>query len=365
MTYDVVVVGAGVIGCSIAYQLARENVKVAVVDKGEVGREASWASAGILSHGNPSSKNSYARLATSSRAMFADLAAELREATGIDPEYRDSGGLHLIFDQEEASAARDYVDQSVSFGIPAEFIAGGDIQGLEPALSEQALCAIRFAEDGSIRNPRYVRALAAAAMRSGARYLAHEQVTGFDRRGAKILSIHISSGQMDAENFVLACGAWTNQLGPVLDRNLPVFPSKGQIVLLESQQPRIEHVIHAGDHYLVPRSDGKVIVGATVESAGYDKRPTAAGIGLLLDWALQVAPGLKNATFVDCWAGLRPAPKGGNPFLGRVPGFENLYIASGHNRNGILLSAATGKLIKELILSGDTSLPLDDFALPA
>ena len=361
---EVVIVGGGVIGCSIAYHLAREKVDVLLLEQGQIGREASWASAGILTHGDPSSRKPRQQLAAQSRAMFAPLCEELRELTGVDPEYRASGGLRLFFSEEEISHARQWYEQSVAADIRAEFLQPPELQQLEPVISSSAVAGLHFLDDGSVRNPRWVRALALGAQKLGARVIEAVPVIDFEFKGDRVQAAITPAGRIEGEHFVLAAGAWSNRLGESLGINLPVFPSRGQIVLLESVPRKIERVIHASGCYLVPRSDGKVIVGATVESVGYNKSTSVEGIQELLDWALEVAPGLKDMAFVRCWSGLRPATKRGGPFLGQVEGFDNVIVATAHNRNGILLSAVTGRLIAELISLGKASFPIDAFALP-
>ena len=361
---EVVIVGGGAIGCSIAYHLARAKVDVLLLERGQVGREASWASAGILTHGDPSSRKPRQQLAAQSRAMFAPLCDELRELTGVDPEYRASGGLRLFFSEEEISQGRHWHERSVVSGIRAEFLQSSELQQLEPVVSSSAVAGLHFLDDGSVRNPRWVRALSLGAQKLGASVIEALPVIGFESRGDRVQAAVTPAGRIKGEHFVLAAGAWSNRLGESLGINLPVFPSRGQIVLLESVARKIERVIHANGCYLVPRSDGKVIVGATVESVGYNKSTSAEGIQELLDWALDVAPGLKDMAFVRCWSGLRPASRRGGPFLGQVEGFDNVVVATAHNRNGILLSAVTGRLIAELISAGKTSFPIDAFALP-
>ena len=361
---EVVIVGGGAIGCSIAYHLAREKVDVLLLERGQVGREASWASAGILTHGDPSSRKPKQQLAAQSRGMFASLCDELRELTGVDPEYRASGGLRLFLSEDEIFHARKWHERSVGSGIRAEFLEPPDLQQLEPVISSSALAGLHFLDDGSVRNPRWVRALFLGAQKLGARVIEALPVIDFQCKGDRVQAAITPAGRIEGKHFVLAAGAWSNRLGEALGINLPVFPSRGQIVLLESVPRKIERVIHASGRYLVPRSDGKVIVGATVESVGYNKSTSAEGIQELLDWALEVAPGLKDMAFVKCWSGLRPATKRGGPFLGWVEGFDNAIVATAHNRNGILLSAVTGLLIAELISMGKTSIPIDAFALP-
>ena len=361
---DVIVVGAGVIGCSVAYHLAKAGVAVAILERGQVGREASWASAGILNHGRPASTHPYERLATLSRGLFEPLVEELMELTGVDPEYRHSGGIHVFLDEEGVEQAGNYYRGSVLTGLEVEYLEPADLFELEPVLNREARAAIRFPGDGSIRPPRLVRSLSLAAQRLGTRILEHTPVVDLEIQSGRVAAILTPEGRIVGESFVLATGAWSGLVGNRAGVNLPVYSSKGEIVLLESLPGMLGQIVNNDGHYLVPRSDGKLLVGATEEAVGFDKTSTVHGVLELLDWAFHVAPGLSDATFVTSWAGLRPAPRRGGPFLGRLREFENLYVATAHNSNGMLLAPASGLLMSELLTNRPTSLSLEPFAVP-
>jgi len=361
LTADAVIIGAGAIGCSIAYQLAKEKIKVAVVDKGEIGREASWASAGILSHAS-SGTSPYARLCRASREMFPALSEELRQIAGMDVEYRESGGLYPFFTEKESVELDGYFQAESSRGIAVEKLDSKELKERERAISPEALGALYWHGDGQIRSPRYVRALAAGAEHLGATFVLGRPVAGFLRAGGRVTGVSASGETISAGITIIAAGAWSGQVGSLLGYPLDVGPAKGQIVLLETPPSFIRHVIHAGEFYIVPRRDGRIIVGATVELAGFDKRPTAEGVRLLLEQALRVIPALAEHSFVTAWAGLRPYREGGLA-IGPIPGVEGVYVATGHHRNGILLSPVTGKLIKELIVDGKPSLAVEKFQL--
>ena len=361
---DVIVVGAGVIGCAIAYHLAKEGVSVLVVERGRVGQEASWASAGILNHGRPASTHSYERLATLSRNLFEPLIEELVELSGVDPEYRPSGGIHVFLDEEGVGKARNYYRGSVMTGLEVEYLEPSDLFDMEPAVSREVRAAIRFPGDASIRPPRLVRALSLAAQRLGTRIVEHSPVVDVEIRSGRVAALLTPEDRIQGESFVLATGAWSGLLGDRVGVNLPVYSSKGEIVLLESLPGKLGQIVNNNGHYLVPRSDGKLLVGATEEAVGFDKTSTVHGVLELLEWAFHVAPGLSDATFVTSWAGLRPAARRGGPYLGRLEDFENLYVATAHNSNGMLLSPASGLLMSQLLTNRPTSLSLEPFAVP-
>ncbi len=361
---DVVIVGAGVIGCSIAYHLAKEGVPVLILDRGRVGQEASWASAGILTHGRPASTHPYERLATLSRNLFEPLVKELIELSGVDPEYRPSGGVHVFLDEEGVERAKNYYRGSVMTGLEVEFLEPADLFELEAALNREARAAIRFPGDASIRPPRLVRALSLASQRLGTRILEHSPVVGMEVRSGRVTAILTPEERIQGGSFVLATGAWSGLVGDRVGVDLPVYSSKGEIVLLESLPGKLGQIVNNDGHYLVPRSDGKLLVGATEEAVGFDKTSTVHGVLELLEWAFHVAPGLSDATFVTSWAGLRPAVRRGGPYLGRLKDFQNLYVATAHNSNGMLLSPASGLLMSQLLTNRPTSLTLEPFAAP-
>ncbi|MCS6862124.1 MAG: glycine oxidase ThiO [Abditibacteriales bacterium] len=361
MTSDVVIIGAGAIGCAAAYHLAKEKLHAVVVDKGEVGREASWASAGIVSHAS-SGTSPYAQLCRASRVMFPALAEELRDLTGIDVEFHASGGLDVFFTEEEERELDGYFRAESSRGIAVEKLSAEELLRREPALTPAVRGALYWHEDAQVRTPRYVRALAHAAVRLGATFVLGKPVTEILTVGERVTGVRAHDETISAGATVIAAGAWSGQIGQLLGYPIEVEPCKGQIVLVETLPALLRHVIHAEDLYLVPRADGKLLIGSTVEFVGFDKRPTPEGVRTLLHRALEIVPALAQHTFVTAWAGLRPYRERGVA-LGPVPGREGVYVASGHYRNGILLSPITGRLIKEFIVDGTVSLNVEKFRL--
>ena len=361
---DVIIVGAGVIGCSIAFYLAKEGVSVLILDRGRVGQEASWASAGILNHARPASTHPYERLATLSRSLFEPLAKELIELSGVDPEYRCSGGIHVFLDEEGVERARNYYRGSVLTGLEVEFLEPADLLELEPALNRRP--GPRSVSPETARSGLPAWCGHSRWRRKGWErgFLEHSPVVGIENRSGRVTAILTPEKRIQGESFVLATGAWSGLVADRVGVNLPVYSSKGEIVLLESLPGKLGQIVNHNGHYLVPRNDGKLLVGATEEAVGFDKTSTVHGVLELLEWAFHVAPGLSDATFVTSWAGLRPAVRRGGPYLGRLEDFENLYVATAHNSNGMLLSPASGLLLSQLLTNRPTSLSLEPFALP-
>lgn len=360
-TTDVLIIGAGVIGCSIAYQLSKAKVKTIIVEKAEqVGTEASWASAGMLSI-RSLADNPFATLAKSSFDMYEHLPQELKELTQIDVECLNSGAIELMFSEEDERSARGYYQRQKAQGLEVEFLSPEEVWKLEPAISKEIRGAFLYPRDLQVRNPRFVVALAKGASLLGAEILTANPIVDFIKEGERLIGVKTPNQTIHCGHVVIAAGCWSNQVGTLLGLEIPIGPAKGQMVLAESMPHLIQHMIHGEDIYLVPRTDGKILIGATVEFVGYDKRVTVGGILSLIEKGVKICPPLQDKAVVKTWAGLRPHSK--HPLIGFIPQIERAIIASGHFRNGILLSPITGKLVKELILGEKPSVPLDEFQI--
>jgi glycine oxidase len=356
---DVLVLGGGVIGLSCAYFLAREGARVEVVDKGDLGQEASWAGAGILPPGNPDrARHPLDRLRAHSAALFPTLSAELRERTGIDNGYLRCGGLELVPPEYDAGS-----EEWGSEGIALERLDEQQLRRLEPAVAAGLGRAYHLPDMAQLRNPRHLKALAAGCASYGVRFQPGCPVHGFERQAQKVLAAQTVAGRRPAGQFLLTAGAWTDALLEPFGWRPGIRPVRGQIALLNTRTPRFRRILLHGARYLVPRPDGRVLVGSTEEDSGFDKQTTAAAIGELLKLAIALVPGLAEAHLERCWAGLRPGSPDGLPFLGAVPGYDNLFLAAGHFRAGIQLSPGTALVMSELLLGRAPTVPLETFRL--
>jgi glycine oxidase len=360
----VVIAGAGVIGLSLAYELSGRGAAVILLERGEPGREASWAGAGILTPASPAAAvEPLDRLRALSSTRIARWSGELRESTGIDNGYRRSGALELASTAEEVAALRQAADAWHAQGVTAAELAPARLAEIAPALSRDIALAYHLPDEAQIRNPRHMQALAAACRARGVLIRTASPVTAIDSRSGRVAGFTTPAGPVSGDLFVVTAGAWSAAPFASLGVDLPIRPVRGQIVLLACPAPPFRPILWEGSRYLVPRDDGRVLVGSTQEDAGFDSFPTAAGVAGLLGFAHRLVPGLAAARFERAWAGLRPAPAGDDrlPYIGAIPGHANLYVAAGHFRAGFELSAGTAVVLTELLLGETPSVPLEAF----
>ena len=361
MGSDVIIIGAGVIGCAIAYNLGKAGVKTLVIDKADgIGREASWAGAGILTS-HASTRQPYPELCRASLALYSSLADELKARTQIDIEFIRSGTLSLIFNEEEKNGLIGLAERRIDRGFSAEVLTAKQVWEAEPAASKSVVGGVRFPEDAQVRNPKLVKALAKGAAQLSTQFLLGNPVDGFVRENHRISGVEVNGEFFRGDTIVIAAGCWSGTLTQELGFHLPIQPSRGQIVLVDAMPLVLRHIIDGLGVYLVSRSDGKILIGATVEFVGYDKRTTLEGIQHMIEAGTTLIPELAGMSFTQAWAGLRPHLKNG-PCLGRLPGLDNVIVASGHFKNGILLAPITGVLISELITAGVPSMTLEPFS---
>lgn len=302
---DVTVIGAGIIGLSTALELARAGLRVCVLDKGEIGREASWAGGGILSALPPGNiATELQPLLEESLRLYPSYCAQLYESTGIDPEYwrcglrySDSGRVHWF-----------------------------------PGIAQ-------------VRNPRLIKALQSNLERLGVTLRPHTAAVGFETQNGRLIAIRLAGGLIPCGKAVIAAGAWSGQLMP-----MEMKPAKGEMLLLRGQPGLLAHILMNGEVYLIPRRDGRILVGSTVEDAGFDATPTARARVWLMQQAAGLMPETRQLEIENHWAGLRPRPAGDLPWIGAAAGVRDLYLNTGHFRLGITLAPASAVRMKTLIL---------------
>jgi glycine oxidase len=346
--FDVAIAGGGVIGGSIALELAQAGLRVAVFDRQQPGQEASWASAGIIS---PAPENpgmiATVELGKKSAEMYPEFAARVEEISGQSTGYRRKGTLEALFSHDTKAELSTIVAVHHGLGLKAEPLRAEDALELEPALSEEIEAAVLRPEEASIDNRALTAAVLEAARRSGAEFFPGSGVNAIRREGSRCAGLALQNEKVEAKWTIIAAGCFSGAIEGVA-AYAPVRPAKGQMASLRPDDLKIERVLWSEKIYLVPRNDGRILVGATVEYAGFDKRVTAGGIEKILSAALELAPGLKNARIEETWAGLRPDSQDHLPILGPTD-VDGLLMATGHFRSGILLTPITARLMREWI----------------
>jgi glycine oxidase len=299
----------------------------------------------------------FQQLRAHSVALFPTLSAELKDRTGVDNGYLRCGGLEFA-DTDSDSTAQEWSSE----GIAVELLDSQRLRRLEPTLAELG-AAYYLPDMAQVRNPRHIQALLAGCQSLGVGLQPGCPVWSFEIQGKRIIAVRTDRGRATAGQFLLAAGAWSEALLEPIGWRPGIHPVRGQIALINTRVPLFQRILLWGPRYLVPRPDGRVLVGSTEEDAGFDKRTTTRAIGDLLALACRLVPCLAEAHLERCWAGLRPGSPDGLPYLGAVPGFENLFVAAGHFRAGIQLSPATALVMKELLLGQLTAVPLESFRL--
>lgn len=364
---DALIVGGGVIGLSLALELARTSLRVMVIDRGELGREASWAGAGILPPANlETAIHPYDRLRGLSFNLHAVWAEQLRDETGIDNGYRRCGSLYLARTAGEAAALRGMWNVFQEERIAIERLDDEAACAREPALTA-AVHAKRFRaaydvpEECQLRNPWHLQALVAACRKHGVELRPNCAANDFIVDGDRLAGVQSAQGKLVADRFCITSGAWTQTLLTRLAVANGILPIRGQMLLYRCARRPFTRVLNEGNRYMVAREDGYVLVGATEEEVGFDKRTTEVALADLQAFATTLVPALADAVLEQSWAGLRPATFDGFPYLGRIPGLSNAFVAAGHFRSGLYLSPGTAVVMSQLIRGEAPEIDLTPF----
>ncbi len=362
---DVVIIGAGAIGCAIAYFLSKEGVKTVVIERDSISSHASGCAPGLLYPlGGVAAefKEAMFPLTTLSFQMHRELYQQLTAEAGIDYHFRQSDLLKLAFTGAEAQEFRDEAEALQEHGFAVCWLDRGAVRQRESRIGPQVIGAVCYQEMAEVDSYRYVLALAQAAETYGAE-IRYGQFCGLKRKGAKLTAIQLSSGEIACNIAVLAMGPWTSSASSLLGIAIPVKPDKGQTLNIRASGNTFNDLIGWGNYYTsTTRHDGLIYYGATHEDAGFDEQPTAEGRDTLITGLVQVVPSLAEAQVVLQTACLRPMTADKLPIIGGVPGWEGVYLATGHWTKGILLSPVTARIIADLILEGATSIPIIPFS---
>jgi glycine oxidase len=344
-----------------------------VLERGEVGREASWAAGGMLAPlSEADDEDDFFHLALASRALYADFAGELKVAGGVDIEYRTEGTLYLaLTGEDEEELDRRWQWQHAS-GLNVERLNADLVRKLEPLVNEKLHWALKFPDDHQVNNRQLMVALSNAAQGAGVEIWTQTEtkqlVTESQGGQKRVTGVQTSRGEFKSGCVVIAAGSWSSLLlldGSTIDY-FKVEPVRGQMLAVEMPSPVVSHIIYSRRGYLVPRaqcgsSKGYLIAGSTTEEVGWDKRVTAGGMASIIEGVTEMVPCVNGLAVTEIWAGLRPRAADDLPILGADPFVEGLIYATGHYRNGILLTPITARAISELIVKGESRINLAPF----
>ncbi len=360
----VAIVGAGVMGLSLGWRLARAGCAVDIYEAGVAGRGASHAAAGMLAACAEAEPGEDELLALNrlSQVLWPQFAAELEAESGASVDLRTEGTITIGLTADDAARLRHLFALQTSLGLPVEWLGAAAVRRLEPHLAGQLSGAILSAEDHQVDNRKVVAALLTAVARAGARLHENSSVSRVATQGGKATGVVVGDELKTADVVILAAGAWSRGVDITPAAPLPVRPVKGQMMALrmDPAAPLVNHVIWAPHSYIVPRRDGRLILGATTEEKGFDTDLTAGGQLALLTYAWRALPAIEELSIHEQWVGFRPGSRDDAPILGPAEEVEGLVYATGHHRNGILLLAVTAKVVADFVLEGR----LDPVAAP-
>ena len=360
LSFDTVIIGGGIIGCALARSLAGEGMKVAVVERGAPGEEASWAAAGMLAPSAEAGKDSpLFALGRASVQRYGPLVAELESETGIACEHRRVGSLVLFSDEEERQAWITSAAWQRSQGVPVEELTATELREREPQLAAFP-GALYLPEDQQVDNRLLMRALVESCRCRGVEFVLGKAVVEVERNGHRASGVRTETDRILAGQVVNAAGAWAGAIHVPGLPPAPIRPVKGHMLALASDSVRLRHVTRSRHVYMVPRAGGQYIIGSTMEEVGFDKTPRAGPLTGLLQAAQQICPALAESGLNEVWAGLRPASPDGLPLLGPTA-LEGYFVALGHFRNGILLAPITAEILSGWLLRGKPPVPADAF----
>lgn len=361
---DVAIVGGGIIGATLAYLLARQGVSCCVLERGLPGAGTAEASAGIVGpHFEREQPEALRALLLKSLQAYPWLVGTLQDETPIDPSYHTWGELRLAFTAEQAKQLHDHGQWLESLGFDITWLDAAAVRADAPVVAEQVVGGLYLADAASMVVPRFVRSLLDAACRRGVTVLQQTPVLGFQTAGDRVIALQTGAAVLPVDQLVLAAGVETTALVRLLGSSVAIEPVRGQMLLLRAT-PGVLRMILAGSAggYVVPRTDGDIWAGPTKERGRWEQQPTVDGLVTCLSILNQLAPGLRTAIFAGTAVGLRPgAPPDGLPVIGRLPGWTNVWIASGHEHLGVMLAPGTAELLVAALTGTETLAELSAF----
>ena len=345
---DVTIIGGGLIGMLTARYLAQAGATVTIYEKGEIGRESSWAGGGIISPLYPwRYSDAVTELARWGQQHYEALALELLAETEIDPQYLHSGLLLLDIDEVERQQAEQWADR---FGYQLEYLGQEGVRSLQDNLGEIPEHALWMPKVAQMRNPRLIQAVRRSIEQLGVTIHEHSPVEGLLIEEGRVEGLQLAGSHIATKQVVVAGGAWSGEILKQQGIELAVEPVRGQMLLFRAEPGLLERIVLHGTHYLIPRADGRILAGSTLEHVGFDKTTTEQGREELLAFATALLPKLADYPIEKQWSGLRPGTSDGVPFIGQCAGVEGLYVNAGHFRNGVVTGLASARLMADQVL---------------
>jgi len=356
---DVVVIGGGVMGMLTSRELVKSGFKVKLIEKAGLGGESSWAGGGILSPLYPwRYPDAVNKMAHWSQCHYQALAQQLEQESGIDPEWQQAGLLML--DGDEMEQAAHWAER---YGMLAESLDSQAIDKAESSLGSVPTRALLLPEIAHIRNPRLLKSLKLSIENLGVEIVEHTEVTNLVAQSGRITALEFGSETLPVSKVVVTCGAWSARLLAGVGVNVEVQPVRGQMLLFKAVPGLVKHIIHDQGRYIIPRLDGHILVGSTLEYVDFDKSTTPDGLASLLETAYHLVPSLSDYQLVKHWAGLRPGTPDGIPYIGAHPDLAGLYINTGHFRNGLVLGPSSARLLLEIMLESPTHIDASMYSI--
>ena len=354
---EILIIGGGVIGLAAARELHKKGIrKITILERGAVGKESSDAAAGMLApHAEAEKPGDFYYFCRQSSELYPQFAAELLDETGVNIELDKSGTLYLAFNENDVREIRRRYEWQKNAGLAVERLSAEETRRAEAFVSPDVLESLFFPHDWQVENRKLVRALQKYAEINAVEIRENTEITELLSKNGKIVGAANANEKFFADKVILATGAWTSFIKTDTLLLPKMKPIRGQMIAFQTAKRLFEKVIYSPRGYLVPRINGRILVGATVEDAGFDKNTTPDGVAFLRENALEIAPSLVNLEIAEKWAGLRPFAADGLPVLGSFPQVENLFLATAHYRNGILLAPLTAKILAAKVVENTDS----------
>ncbi len=360
----VIIIGGGIIGASIAWRLAREHIDVIVLERARLGQEASWAAAGLIApQAEAQTSGVFFDLCLAARRVFDATVERLASDSGLDPEYDPHGILYIALDAVERAELEGRARWHREAGALVHELSAAEARKMEPAISPDTLFALHLPDNRRVENRKLTQAFIAAALNAGAEFREGASVDSIVTQDGRATGVRLYDGIiLEADIVVVAAGSWSHQVRGLEADCVALRPVRGQMLCFETPQRMLTPAVFSMRGYLVPRRDGRILAGSTMEEAGYNKTVTLGGIEKISRGVLTMVPALAEIPFREAWAGLRPATRDLLPVLGYSPSVANVIWSTGHYRSGILLSAITGELIADLVAGRQPSIDLAPFS---